>query len=203
MTEADTIRRAARRDRLLTADALGVSAAAMVRAEGEGTVERVVRGVYLGVGKPRGPLTEGAAWTLRHPGVVVGLLTAAVLHDLTDAFPRGTWLLVAKGSSPPRSRVVLVEVVQVAPDRVDPAHNAANGIVVVTVHGVKVRVTGPDRTVVDLWRYPRRISAEYALDALRRRVQARGFHLAAFARLARRLDAWDRLEPVVQGVMLR
>jgi len=202
-SEAHAIRRAAQRDRLLTANGLQVSAAALVRAAHERTVERVVPGVYLGAEHTRGPLTEAAAWTLRHPGAVVGLLTAAVIHELTDAFPRGSWLLVRKGASPPRSRVVRVQVVQVSPERVDPAHDGENGIVTRQVHGVRVRLTHPDRTVIDLWRYPRRIPVEHALDALRRRIRSQGFHLPAFARLARRLGVWDRLEPIVQGAMLR
>lgn len=201
-TEASHVRTAARTDRLLTALGLGVSPAALVRGEAEGTLERVVPGVYLGPAHRRSVLTEGAGWTLRHPKAVIGLLTAALYHDLTNAFPRGTWLLVPKGASPPRSETTPVEVVQVSPALVDPEHDEDNGILTVELHDIRIRVTGPDRTVLDLWRYRRRISAEFALEALRRRVRAKDFHLPAFARLARRLGGWERLEPVVQGILL-
>lgn len=190
-------------DRLLRAADLDVPAYALAQAERAGLIERIVPGIYLGPEWPRQRLTEAAAWTLRHPGAVAGLITAAVYHELTDAFERGTWLLVPHGTSPPRSHTSGVHVVQVAPWMVDPADDAANGILSVSAHGVTVRVTGPDRTVLDLWRYPQLISAEHALAGLRRRVSTPGFNVPAFARLARRLGAWSKVEQTLQGMMVR
>lgn len=203
LSEADTVRQAARQDRLLVADDLGVSDPSMARAVAYGGLRRIVPGVYLGVEHATGPLTEGAGWTLRHPDAVVGLLTAALVHDLTDAFPRGTWLFVPKGSSPPRSASFPVQVIQTTPRHIAAKHDDENGIERRQVHGVTIRLTGLDRTVIDLWRYPRRIPEEFALEALRRRAKLDNFRVPDFARLARRLGAWGRMEPVVQGLMLR
>lgn len=190
-------------DRFLRAGDLDVPAYALAQAERAGLIERIVPGVYLGPGWPRQRLTEAAGWTLRHPDAVAGLITAAVYHQLTDAFERGTWLLVPHGTSPPRSRTSGVHVVQVAPWMLDPDDDEANGILPTTAHGVRVRVTGPDRTVLDLWRYPQVISAEHALVALRRRVSTPGFNVPAFARLARRLGVWSKVEQTLQGMMVR
>jgi predicted transcriptional regulator of viral defense system len=188
---------------LLTAESVVVHPSAMARLEHEGVVRRVLPGVYVGAHHATHKLIEAAAWTLKHPQAVVALLTAAVYHDLTDAFARGTWLFVPLGASPPRSRVASVHVVQTAPRFVAPEHDAENDIATLAVHGVDVRLTGPDRTVIDLWRYPRRIPREYALDALRRRVGAGGFEMPRFARLATRLGVWGRIEPVAQGLVMR
>jgi len=202
--EHDAIRKVAtRRDRLLTADALGVSGSAMARMEKEGVLHRVVPGVYVGAHHKRHPLIEAAGWTLRHPNAVACLLTAAVFYDLTEAFARGTWLFVPKSASVPRSRIAAVHVVQTASRLVDPDDDRTNGIVKLRVHGVDLRITGPDRTTLDLWRYPHKVSREYALDALRRRTRADDFHMAAFARLARRLRVWRSIEPIMQGLTLR
>jgi hypothetical protein len=96
-----------------------------------------------------------------------------------------------------------LQVVQTAQRYVETGRDRVNGIEKVKVHGVQVRVTGPDRTTLDLWRYPRRISAEHATEALRRRVRAKDFRIAPFARLGRRLEIWETLEPIVRGLMLR
>lgn len=203
-THHDTIRLAAKEsDRLLAPNDLGVTVDAMARVAAEGTIERVIAGVYVGAEHDLHPLIEAAAWTKRHPQAVACLLTAAVHHGLTDAFAGGVWLFVPKGSSPPRSVASPVHVVQTAPRFVDPTADPENGISTRTVHGVQLRITDPDRTVLDLWRYPRRIAAEHALEALRRRFGADDFHLPAFGRLGRRLGVWSRLDPVVQGLALR
>jgi len=169
----------------------------------EGVLERIIPGVYLGHNHKQHPLTDAAAWILKHPHAVACLFTAAVFHDLTDAFTGGTWLYVPKGKSPPRSTVVPVHVVQTAQRFIDQDHDDANGIISCKVHGIDVRVTGPDRTTLDLWRYPGHIAAEHALEALRRRVRAEDFHLPSFGRLGSRLDVWTKVEPVVQGLVLR
>jgi predicted transcriptional regulator of viral defense system len=204
VTEHEAIRMGAvASDRLLTAAQLEVSAPAMARMEDEGVLRRVITGVYVGTQHPTHPLIEAAAWTLKHPKAVACLLTAAVYHDLTDAFERGTWLFVPFGASPPRSRVNPVHVLQVAPRLVEPDLDAEMGIETVSVHGVAVRLTSLDRTTLDLWRYDQRIPREYVLDALRRRVGAQDFEMPRFARLARRLDVWNKVEPVAQGLVLR
>jgi hypothetical protein len=195
------INEAARHDQLLRADALGVPGHALVRAEAAGELVRVVPGIYLGASWPRSALTEAAAWTLRYPAAVAGLLTAAVHHGLTDALEQGTRLCVPIGTSVPRSRTTPIHPVQVTPRWITPEADAENGIVRVEAHGVIVRVTEPDRTVIDLWRYPRLVAREHALTALRRRVAAPDFSVPAFARLARHLDAWGRIEPVLVGML--
>ncbi len=202
-TAHEAIRVAAASDRLWRAADLDVPAAAMSRMSREGVIERIIPGVYLGSQHEQHSLTEAAAWTLKHPQAVACLLTAAAYHDLTDAFAGGSWLYVPKGSSPPRSTVVPVHVIQTVPRYIEPEHDGVNDIIAVIIHGVGVRITGPNRTTLDLWRYPKRISAEHALEALRRRVQADDLRIPAFARLARRLDIWPKIEPVMQGLVLR
>lgn len=204
LTHHDAIRNAASESaHLLACTDLGVSPGAMARMEREGVLERIVPGIYIGAGQQQHPLVEAAAWTKRHPHAVVCLLSAAAHHGLTDAFARGTWLYVPKGASPPRSKYSPVHVVQAAPWLIDPGYDDENGVVTERIHGVDVRLTGPDRTVIDLWRYPRKVSSEHALHALRRRYEQGDFRLPALARMARRFEVWHRLEPVLQGLALR
>jgi hypothetical protein len=185
--------------RLLRSAELGVRPEALVKAERAGRVERVVPGVYVAAGVRRHALAASAAWTLRQPLAVTALFTAAAFHGLTDAFERGTWLFVPKGASPPRSTTVAVHSVVVLPALIAGAGHDL-GLQMLTVHGVDLRLTGPDRTVVDLWRYSRLVPREYALEALRRRVRSDGFHVAPLSRLALRLGVWGKMEPVLQGL---
>lgn len=190
-------------DRLLRAEDLGVQPWAMTRMLEAGVVDRVVAGVYVGATRDRHPLIEAAAWTLRYPSAVAGLLTAATYHHLTNAFTRGTWMFVPRGSTVPRSRTAPIVIVQVAPRFIDPEQDDENGITRLVVHGVDLRLTNPDRTVLDLWKYPRRVASEHALTALRRHARSPDFDLPRFARLGRHLGVWRRIEPVLQGMMVR
>ena len=199
----DIIRAAAERPELLQASQLGVPSEAMSRVERSGDIERVIPGVYIGTDHLQHRLTTAAAWTLKYPPAVIGLLTTAVYYELTDAFARGTWLHVPRGTTVPRSRTVRVNPIQTAPHLIAPTSDHTNGIISLTVHRVALRMTNPDRTVLDLWRHPRRVPEEYALDALRRRSRSPDFSIPTFARLGRRLGVWKRIAPIVQGLVLR
>jgi predicted transcriptional regulator of viral defense system len=202
-SEHDRIRDAALTSAgFLRAEDLGVSVEAMSRMEAEGTLTRVAPAVYLGSDVRMHPLAEAAAWTLRYPDAVVGGLTAAVAYDLTDAFARGIWLIVPKGTTVPRSTTSTLQVVQAAPRFIHREQDSDNGIVVVLVHGTQVRITDRDRTVVDLWRYRQRIPREYALVALKRWTSSPEFEMPRFARIARRMGAWAGLEPTLTGLTL-
>ncbi|MFT5582572.1 MAG: hypothetical protein ACI9VR_000148 [Cognaticolwellia sp.] len=148
-------------------------------------------------------MAEAAAWALKYPNAVAALLTAARFHDLTDAFEGGVWLYVPAGTSRPRIRVTAVRVVQLVPRFIDREFDEPNGIQTMEVHGTSLRLTGPDRTTLDLWRHSRHVSKEYAVDSLRRRVAKEDFDLPVFARLARRIGVWPRVEPLLTGLVLR
>lgn len=172
--------------RLLTADRL----------------ERIAPAVYLPTNVARHPLAEAAAWSLRYDNAVICLLTAAVYYDLTDAFARGIWLAVPKGTTRPRSKATTILAIETSADLLDPAFDDENGIESIQVHGSTVRITGRDRTVLDLWKYRTNVPSEYALVALKRRVRDPDFVYSSFARLGRRLRVWNRVGPVVQGLLL-
>jgi len=165
-------------------------------------LERVAPSIYLPIDAVWHPLAEVAAWSLRYDNAVICLLTAAVYYNLTDAFARGIWLAVPRRASRPRSKEAHLHAVEVRPDLLDPDVDESNGIETISVHGRLVRITGRDRTVLDLWKYTTKIPSEYAMIALKRRVHEPGFTFSRFARLGRKLKVWGRVGPVAQGLRL-
>ena len=200
MTTRDQLQSHATRPHLFrAADLDGVSDQDVSLASRRGLIDRIAPGVYLGREQLRHPLVQVAAWQLRRPDAVGGLLTMAVYYGLVDAFARGTWMLIPTGSTVLRSSGIIV--VKAAPPLLTRKHDGKNGIVTLDIHGVPTRVTDEDRTVLDLWRSQRRISYEHLLTALRNRVRQSSFRPARFARLAERLGVWHRIEPYVAGMM--
>jgi len=160
-------------------------------------MERVIDGVYLPADAIQDELTVAAAMKLRHPHVVVGLLTAAVFHRLTSAFAGATWLLVPRGNTPPSSKWPPVRTVRVQPWLLQ--RNL--GIQTVVRHGVEVLITNPDRTVIDLFRHGRHVDLEYALEALRTLIHSEDFNRRRFAKLADQLRAWNKIKPRIAEVL--
>ncbi len=162
-----------------------------------GTMDRVVHGVYLPEDVTQDALTVAAAVSLRHPYVTVGLLTAAVFHRMTSAFAGGTWLLIPRGKTPPRSKWPPIRTVRIQPWLVGPDL----GVEIVNRHGIDVQISNRDRTVIDLFRHSRHVDLEYALEALRTHVHSGEFDRRRFAKLADRLRSWNKIKPRIAEVL--
>ncbi len=89
-----------------------------------------------------------------------------------------------------------LRVVRVRPDLLD----GSLGIDTLEVHGVTVKITNPTRTVLDCWKYTRRVSHTIALEALRELRASEHWSGRDVYRLARKLGVWSRLRPYVEAI---
>ena len=190
----DRARAAAGRGLLISSDDLDVPPAILSRLSREGELRRVRRGVYLGVDVEPHPLFEAAAIVKKTPRAVVGGLTALEYYGLTTSWPDGIWILTPRDQNTPQKKGL--QVIRVEPELLEPEL----GIDTMQVHGVEVRITSPTRTVLDCWKYTRRVSHTIALEALRELRHSEQWDGRAFFRLARKLGLWSRLKPYVEAL---
>lgn len=187
-------RSAARRGFLLESLDVDVPTSILSRLASLGELNRVRRGVYLGAGIEPHPLAEAAAVAKKTPRAVVGLLTALEFYGLTTAWPDGIWVLAPRSQNVPRGE--RLHVVRVGRNLLEPRL----GIDDLVIHGVHVRITSPTRTVLDCWKYTRRVSPTIALEALQELRASEHWDGRALVRLARRLSLWTRLRPYVEAI---
>ncbi len=190
----DRVREAARQGLLLESSDLEVAPGILSRLARRGEIDRVRRGVYLGAKVEPHPLHEAAAVVKRTPRAVVGLLTALEYHRLSTSWSNGIWILVPRNRNPPQEEGL--HVVRVHPDLLE----ANLGMILLEVHGVSTRITDPTRTVLDCWKYTRRVPHAVALEALQELRASRLWDGRAMYRLARRLGLWTRMRPYVEAL---
>jgi predicted transcriptional regulator of viral defense system len=141
-----------------------------------GEARRVGRGLYRRRDAPLTALETVAAVSARVRGGVVCLLTALHVHDIGTQAPREIWIAIHRKARKPRVSGLPVRVVRFSPPR-----SATEARVVL---GVPVRITSPARTVVDCFRYRRKVGLDVALEALRDAVGSRKVTVAEIARVA-------------------
>jgi predicted transcriptional regulator of viral defense system len=163
----DFLRAQGRMVRARELEAIGVHAKAIQRLVADGAIESPCRGVYRLADYGQTGDDALAIAALRTDGAAC-LKTAAFRHGLTDQFPEAVWMAVPRDQ---RHKVAAVGPVPVRLVRwnedslctFDPLQfdwtDAA---------GVAVRITTPERTVVDLFRYRQHLEEgpEYAEAAL-------------------------------------
>lgn len=142
-------------------DAIDAPRVVLTRLTAAGLLEKVGRGLY------RLPESQGSEHeslvtvATKVPQAVFCLLTALQFHELTTQLPRQVWIAMPRGSHVPRIGYPLVKMVQMTGDVY------MEGVEEHLRDGVKLRVYGAAKTVVDCFKHRNKIGLDVALEALK------------------------------------
>jgi hypothetical protein len=184
--------------------AAGVNPETLRRLVEAGRVDRPAAGHYALAGRIDILDIDWVAFALQVPDGVIGLLTAAVHHEMTQEVPA---FLQAFG---PRSRAgrltlggdsgAMVDVVTSRNEK-----HLTEGVVLVEKSGVPVKVTSKERTLVDLFLFSpfnsrttdrtARIPEETFLESLSRCVDDADFSFDLFHEIAETFGCDDQVKP--------
>lgn len=177
----------------------GVSPETLRRMVDAGEVERPAAGHYALTGKISVMDLDWVAFALQVPDGVVGLLTAAVHHGMTQELPAYMQAFVSRSRSGKlRLGGDSQAIVDVVTSR--SALYLTEGIETVDRSGTAVKVTTKERTLVDLFLFSsfnsrRRIPEESFLDSLSRCVDDPDFSFDQFHELAETFGCADHVRP--------
>ena len=174
------------------AAACGVSRAQLSRMVGEGTVERLARGVYARPGKVCHPMMASAILAKSGTDFVVALESALRMHDFTTAMPHALWIKLPRGARKPAADFPIETIFVKADD-------FGVGVEVKEIEGVPVKVTGAAKTVVDLFRFRGRVGLDIALEAMKEGLREGLFTADKLIACARGVKMANVIRPYVEG----
>jgi hypothetical protein len=151
-----------------TALADGVSPRDLYAARDSGEIAELSRGVFRRADAPPASQPDLLGVAYRNPIAIACLLSAAVVHDLTDEIPPAVQIAVPRSSHPPRIAFPPTTVL-----RFEPSTFELGLIHVEAAPGEPIRIYDAARTVADLMRLRHRIGEPIALSALHRYLHRR------------------------------
>ena len=154
-----------------------------MRLTESGVVERVGRGLYR--------LAEGKGYD--HPDLV--LLSALVFHGIGTQTARQVWMQLPANYPTPKIGHPPLRIVR---SRKPEAFTL--GVEMHRIAGHAVRITDPERTIVDCFRHRGTVTLEVCLEALRERLRNRRQSLSAIEDYARKLGAWRVMKPYLEAL---
>ena len=172
----------------------GITAATVSRLEREGAVVRLSRGLYQ---LPNAPLETNHALaeaTKRVPKGVVCLVSAAAFHDLTDRIPSEIWMAIGPKDWRPRFDTPRTHFVRFS------AKTLKAGIEEHAIEGVPVRIYDAAKTVVDLFRYRRRVGLNVAIESLKAALRQRKATPSKIGQYADQAGAWATVGPYLEAL---
>lgn len=142
------------------AEAAGITYGELRRLEADGVVEREARGLYRRADAELTRFHDIAAVCARVPDAIVCLLTALVVHEIGTQLPREVWISIPQGNRTPILTRPKARVMRFS------GASLRYGVEDIEFEGVPARITSPARTVVDCFRFRRRVGYDVAQEAL-------------------------------------
>jgi predicted transcriptional regulator of viral defense system len=133
----------------------------------DGRVERVGPGLYRLADVEATEMETIAMVASAVPHAIVCLLSALRVHEIGTQSPHQVWLAIDRKARKPARLPAKVSIVRFSGPML------TYGVVTQSMQGVSVRLTNPARTVVDCFRYRRKVGLDVALEALRDAVRRR------------------------------
>jgi predicted transcriptional regulator of viral defense system len=161
----------------------GVSSATIERLREQGHLIRLARGLYQAADTEDIDAAHSLAEAARlAPHGVIALLSALQYHGLTTQLPHAVWICFHHKARIPSTLPFRVEAVR--------ASGAAfeTGRMIARIEGVEVPIYDPAKTIVDCFKYRRRVGLDVAMEALRdglRQRKATRAELWAYADVCR------------------
>jgi len=157
---------------------LGVTYYKIQRMVTDGHVEKAGPGLYR-LSEVEATETETIAMVASAvPRAIVCLLSALRVHELGTQSPRQVWLAIDRKARKPRRLPAAASIVRFS------GQMLTYGVVTQSMQGVRVQITNPARTVVDCFRYRKKIGIDVAMEALREAVRSRKAVVAEIDRAA-------------------
>src|SRR3990167_136454 len=126
-----------------------------------GLLEKVSHGLYRLTNTPMSEKEEMVNIALRVPQAVFCLFTALQFHELTTQLPREIWIAMPQGSHKPKIDYPPIQIIRPTKKIYD------EGIDIVIVDQVPIKIYNPAKTVVDCFKYRNKIGMDVALEALK------------------------------------
>ena len=177
------------------AEALGISRQRLRNWLALGLLLDEARGVYQTADAEPGKYFQIGVLVARGVPFVVSLLSALRIHGLTTQLPSSLWITVPHGRHCP----VGSGLHTVCCYQSEPAYST--GVLEMDLDGITAKVYSPAKTVVDCFKFRRKIGLDVAMEALRDGWRKRAFTIPELDAMADVCRMRSTMRPYVEGLL--
>ena len=160
-------------------------------------VNRLARGLYQLETVERELHHNLAVATKKFPKSVVCLLSALSYYDFTDHIPNKTWLALPMKKYVSRETRLDIEVVHYT----DPLF--FEQYVVKNIEGVPVKIFSASKTIIDCFRFHKKIGLDFAIEGLTNALQDELVTERDLERFAKIYGIWHTMQPYLDAAVSR
>lgn len=173
---------------------MGVTFRGLQQLVAEGEVEQVGVGLYRVSGAEASEFEALAMVSSQAPAATICLLSALRFHGIGTQSPSEVWIALDRKARRPTRLPTRVRVVRFS------GAMLVYGVVTHEILGVSVRITSPARTVVDCFRYRKKLGMDVAAEALRDAIRTRKASVDEVLRAAEACRASTVIGPYLEAM---
>ena len=173
---------------------MGISRTAIARAEQEGDIRRVGRGLYQLPNAEMDAHASLAEVSKQAPNGVICLTSALAFHGLTDQMPRKVWLAVGADDWAPKISYPPIRIVRFR----EPYFSSDKELH--KISGADVSIYSPAKTIADAFRNPKLVDRSVAIEALKSALADQKATPSALAKAARRYRGAGMMETYLEAL---
>lgn len=174
----------------------GVAATTLARMEKEGSILRLSRGLYQLADAPADTNHDLAEAAKRVPKGVVCLTSALAFHGLTDQLPRRVWLAIGSKDWQPSEEGPRLQIIRLKGGQL--SEDVEEHI----IENVPVHIFNIPRTLVDSFRFRKKVGLSVAVEALREALRLRRAMPAEISERAQRSGTWTAIRPYLEALTI-
>lgn len=174
--------------------AMGVTFRGLKQLVADGEVEQVGAGLYRVASAAASEFEALAMVSSQAPAAIVCLLSALRFHAIGTQSPADVWIALDRKARRPTRLPTRVRVVRFSGPML------VYGVVTKDILGVPVRITSPARTVVDCFRYRKKLGMDVAAEALRDAIRTRKASVDEIVRAAEACRASTVIAPYLEAL---
>lgn len=159
-----------------------------------GELTRMTRGLYYWTNAPLSAHSTIAAVSTLVPNGIICLLTALRFHEIGTQNPASVWLAMPSNYRAPRLSDISIIAVHFG------GIYRKAGVENLEIDGVSVRITNPERSVVDSFRFRNRIGLDLAIEALEDSVRKKKFTSDELVKMAKQCRVYAVMKPYMETV---
>lgn len=181
---------------LRTADAinLGIHPRILYQLRDAGVIQPLTRGLFRLEKMPDLSRESLVVVAKKAPRGVICLISALDFHDITDQIPNQVFFALPKDVNPPRLNYPPLRIFHFS----TACYQA--GIQDHVLDGVAVKIYGPEKTVVDCFKFRNQIGLDVAIDALKQCIQKYHSKPANFMEFARICRVDNIIKPYLEAL---
>lgn len=161
----------------------------------QGLIERIERGLYRRVDAEPDENETASMVAARVPEAIICLVTALHMHGIGTELPRRVWIALDRKARKPQISRLPVHVVWFSGPML------TYGVDTVEMNGVPVKITSPERTIADCFRYRNKVGIDVAVEALRDAMAWNRINMAKIRRAAEVCRVRNVMRPYLEAMV--